>query len=93
MASVPLTVTAGSLLGSNNGWFKGYNLRETSGSAPASVKIYNGYSTNGQLIATIGLLAGTSVDIHYPILEAINFQNGMFVVITGAVEGTIRWSK
>ena len=66
----------------------GVSVRETAGAA-ATVRIFDNASAgSGTLLATIGLTAlqSTSVDRNVPTVAA----NGIFVVITGTVEGNIR---
>jgi hypothetical protein len=67
----------------------GYTIRETAG-AVAAVRVYdNASAASGTLLATIGLAANASHDVHYP--GGIRAAQGVYVdVVTGAVEGSIR---
>lgn len=92
MAQKCLTLAAGEQLANKNGLLTGYNFRETSGSAAASVKIFSGVSAvAAKLIATVGLVANDSKDITFPDNKEIQFVGAIFTVVTGTVEGVIRW--
>lgn len=67
--------------------FRGFSLRETA-AAPAVVRIYDGASATGTLLASIGLIAGESKHIVHN--EGIEARLGIFVdVVSGAIEGSI----
>lgn len=92
MASQRVQIAAGVLLSNRNGVLTGYDVRETSGSAAASVKVYQGVSViAANLVADIGILANDSKDINFPEGDETQFMGGLFVVLTGAVEGLLKW--
>lgn len=73
------------------GIYGGYSLRETSGSAGATVKIYDSVAAptgTTTLLDTIALAQGASsgAEMKWGIFARV----GIWVVITGAVEGSIR---
>ncbi len=69
--------------------YYGFSLRETSGSAAATVRIYDGDTAAGALLDTIQLVAGESAREFYP--GGVRAQEGIYVdVVSGAVEGSVR---
>lgn len=71
------------------GLLAGLNFRETSGAAPAVVRILDGTDTGGKLLYTYGLLAGASVSQTFPNDGGISFTTGLYVQVTGTVEGVL----
>lgn len=68
-----------------NGWA----LHETTGSAAATLDIYDGLDTTGSFVARINLTAGQSVRDYFD-FEGIRLVTGIFLnVISGSVGGTI----
>lgn len=65
----------------------GYSLRETAG-AVAVVRIFDGPDANGQLVAAVNLAANGSAG-HWWGPGGVGFTGGLFVSITGAVEGAV----
>lgn len=91
---LPGTPTGQVVAETTNGELLGYNFRETSGSAAATIKIYSGSSASAtKLLATIGLPESASTDITYPLPPGAGFAGGLFAVTTGAVEGFVRWTQ
>ena len=92
MNTVPLPASTGpitKLTGKSFRYF-GYNIAETSGSAKATVQIWDGLESN--LLATVALAAGDSKDFCIGDLSMrITFQNGIQVVVTGAIQGFLRY--
>jgi len=74
----------------NNDYFlMGWCITETSGSTKAEVDIYDGTDTNGQLVAPIGLPAGTCNVQRFP-GKGIWLRNGLFsTVASGTVKGAL----
>jgi hypothetical protein len=71
--------------------YRGFSIRETSGSAAATVRVYDhASSASGTLIDTIQLAAGESAREWYD-GGGIWVENGIYVdVVSGAVEGSLR---
>jgi len=67
--------------------YAGITVRETA-AAPATVRVFDGTSATGTLLATIGLAAGQSVDLDH--VRGIRAALGVYVDVTGAVEGSVR---
>ncbi len=65
----------------------GFTVRETTG-AEATVQIYDGTSASGTLIDSIQLAADESAREFYE--AGIWVTTGIYVDVTGAVEGSIR---
>jgi hypothetical protein len=66
----------------------GYSFSETTGAAPAWVRLRDGSDANGDLIASIKLLAGTSTNPWRG--NGISFSYGLFVeVVAGSIEGVV----
>jgi hypothetical protein len=83
--SIPKVLAAGQLV-TGPGAFREASMRETAG-AVAIVQIFDGTSGAGTLIGTYGFLAKQSI-----VDTASNprrFTTGLFVVITGTVEGNV----
>jgi hypothetical protein len=69
--------------------YYGFSFRETSGSASATVRIYDGDTATGALLDAVQLSAGESAREFYP--GGIRAQEGVYVdVVSGAVEGSVR---
>jgi hypothetical protein len=71
----------------------GWSLRETTGSAGASVDLYTGEGTNGELIASIAVASGgmsAVISSHH----AIWARRGIFVnVVSGSVTGVVYYRR
>jgi hypothetical protein len=87
VAARAIPVAAGQLK-TGIGIYRGFTLRETSGTNPAVVQIFDNTAGSGTLLETVQLPAGSSQRFDY---TAIWYSLGMFVVITGTgtVEGSI----
>ncbi len=93
--TAPLSNASGQVLAAGTqGVYRGYNLRETAGSA-AVVELYDGSSTNGPLLATIALASSASVDISHVQDDGTIFNNGIWLqLVSGTLpKGFIRWAR
>jgi len=70
-----------------DGALMGFALRETSGAAPATIEL-RAHDASGDLIAPITLAAGASTHDWFA-GGGISFADGLFVVVTGAVDGAV----
>ena len=69
--------------------YYGFSFRETSGTNPATVRIFDNSSASGGLLDTIHLSAGESAREFYA--PGIRAENGIYVdVVSGAIEGSVR---
>lgn len=70
----------------------GWALAESTGSATAKVRLRDGSSASGKLLAPITLAAGESVRDFFPV-ESVNVTNGAIYleVVSGSVEGAVYW--
>ena len=69
----------------------GWSLSESTGVSAAKVRLYDGISTAGRLIATIGLLAGGTNNRDYDFPPEL-LNNGIYLqVVSGSVEGSIQF--
>jgi hypothetical protein len=69
--------------------YYGFSFRETSGSATATIRIYDSDTATGDLLDSVQLAAGESAREYYA--AGVRAQNGIYVdVVSGAVEGSIR---
>ncbi|MDF2968367.1 MAG: hypothetical protein K0Q93_2145 [Nocardioidaceae bacterium] len=70
--------------------YRGFTLRETGGTEPAVVRIFDATSATGVLLDSVALEAGTSLSVTYP--AGIWATTGVHVEITGTgvVEGSLR---
>lgn len=72
------------------GNYHGFVFRETAGST-ATVKIYDDPdSANGVLLDTVALAANESVGAYYDC--GIRANTGIYVDVTGTVEGSVRFA-
>jgi len=78
---------------SSPGRIAGFSVRETTGAAPALVKLHDGPDIGGDLVMTISLSAGESArDWFWP--GGISLTYGLFAEIaTGAIEGVAYLSQ
>lgn len=76
-------------LGSTDVTYYGFTIRETSGTAAATVRLRAGGAT-GLILETIALTSAASARAwHGP--QGIRCDGGLYVeIVTGAVEGTVR---
>ncbi len=94
LAPFPTSSSAsGPVLPGVNSYFRGYNLRETSGSSSAACQVWGNGPQQTQLLASIGLTAGESADVTYRIEDRGQlFVNGLFLTVeSGEVEGFVRY--
>lgn len=67
----------------------GFMLCESTGAAPAKVRLWDGADTSGELVGAVSLVAGGNArEFFGP--QGVGLSQGLFVeVVTGAVEGTM----
>ena len=71
------------------GAYRGFSLRETSGAAVATVRVYDGTSAAGTLLESVSLTASESAREWYD--DGIRCDTGIYIdVVAGAVEGSVR---
>ncbi|MGO1049786.1 hypothetical protein [Crossiella sp. CA198] len=81
-------VTASALVFTGAAVYKGVSVRETAG-AVASVRIFDGTTAAGTLLAVISLPANGSFAENLP--DGVRATTGIyFSVVAGAVEGSVR---
>lgn len=87
---VPLgTVSVDTLVISRDCWLMGWSLRESTGAAGAIVELLSGSSSNGELVAEIGLGAGFDpVASQTPAAQSSSGGNAAQVASIGGVAGT-----
>jgi hypothetical protein len=69
------------------GRLAGYSVRETTGAAPAVIRLRDGADVAGDLVATIALTQGQSLTA-WLMPTGISLTYGLFAeVVTGAIEG------
>lgn len=68
------------------GTYRGVVVRETAGSA-ASVRVHDGTSAAGPLVAVVDLVADASADLDHAVGRRC--ADGLFVDVTGSVAGSI----
>jgi hypothetical protein len=90
--ATPIFGSDGGILAQAGGYC-GFSLRNTSSSATATVRIYDGTSAAGTLLDSIQLEVSESAREWYG-SAGIQAQTGLYVdVVSGAVEGSIRVSR
>jgi hypothetical protein len=68
--------------------YRGITVRETAG-AVATVRVFdNASAATGTLLDSIALAAGASLSLLY--VGGLSARNGVYVDVTGAVEGSVR---
>lgn len=78
--------TADAQLLTGQGSFRGVVVRETAGST-AGIRIYDGTSTSGVLLADVVLAANGSANVDLPTGRA--YKTGLYLdVVSGAIAGT-----
>ncbi len=71
--------------------YNGFSLRETSGTAPALVRIFDGMDASGVVLDEVALAPGESAREFYR--DGFPALRGIFVqVATGSVAGSVRYS-
>lgn len=87
--TIALPASSGPVVGSHNGDYLGYTVRETSGSAGARITLYdNASAASGPILEEITLTAGGSSEANYQ-APGRWVGNGIYAQITGAIEGSI----
>lgn len=73
---------------SSPGRLVGWSVRETSGAAAATVRLFDGRDTSGTLLATLQLTSGQS---HQNWLggSGVSITDALYVDITGQIEGSV----
>lgn len=71
----------------------GWSITESTGSAAAKIKLFDGTKTGTRLLATISLASGASS--HVSLADSASLSNnGIFLeVVSGSVEGSVRWAE
>jgi hypothetical protein len=88
---IATAVSADTAVSATECTYYGFTFRETSGTATATVRLYDNATTNsGTLLDTIQLAISESrSDWYGP--QGIRAQNGIYAkVVSGAVEGSVR---
>lgn len=76
-------------LSTSSGRLAGFSIRETTGAAAAVVRLRDGSDATGDLLATIALLGGASVQAWF-MPSGVSFGYGLFLEVTsGAVEAVV----
>lgn len=78
---------AGARVMSSPGVIAGYAARETSGAAPALIRLHDGADINGDVVMSIALTGGQALQ-NWFLPRGISLTYGLFVeVVAGAIEG------
>lgn len=78
------------LVATGGAMYRGFSIRETTGSATAVVRVYDGAGAAGTLLDTVSLGAAESARELYGSC-GIWASDGIYVdVVSGAVEGSVR---
>jgi hypothetical protein len=90
--SIPLgPYTASGAILTGAGYLCGWSVAETSGSAAAAVRFWDGAGTNGQQIARVGVVQSDSKDAG-PFVTGLYCPRGLYLqVVSGAAEVTVYW--
>lgn len=91
-APIPLgPYSASGLIANGAGYLCGYTVVETSGSAPAACRLWDGQSTQGQRAAGISVLANDSKQVG-PYEVGAYCARGLFLEVqSGAVSVVVYW--
>lgn len=84
----PLVNGGGLVSTGRGGRLVGWSVRESSGSNPATVTVYDGRDTSGDVLATFTLPAGASSNAALP-APGVSYADGLFVATAGAVVGSV----
>lgn len=88
-------VTAIALTGSDqqvdtgSGHYKGLTVRET-GSAAASIVLYDNTAASGTILETVALAAGESASIWLDDGDGLLYSTGIYADVTGTLQGSVR---
>ena len=87
--ATPLPLPAASaVLESRRGLLAGWSFRETSGSATATLRLWNTTNASGVKVATVSINAGESTRDN--LTTPVECEGGIyFELVSGAVEGSI----
>lgn len=80
--------SSGYVTGTGEGEYLGFSLRETSGSAAATVVLFDNTAASGSILEEIQLAQGASQTVNYP-RPGRQVTTGIFAQITGAATGAI----
>lgn len=84
----PVNAYSGVVAASGTNWLMGWMLNETTGSASAVVKLYDGLNTDGPLIGTLNLNPGESDREFFP--GGVGLAFGLYYqVVSGSVAGSV----
>ncbi len=89
------TTTANVQVTNRNSIMTGWSFRETTGNAGAVLRIVDGHDANGQLVAAVGLSAGTAQVVSVA-PGGLSISVGVYIdVVSGSIEGAIwtRWGE
>lgn len=76
--------------GSDVSRLRGWSVRETTGAAGAAFRLHDGQDANGDLLATVGLLAGASDHRSLPGNGVCVERGRIFIeILAGSVEGVL----
>ena len=85
---ITLPKASGLVLG-RSGCLLVHSVRETSGSAAAAIRLYDGANASGQLMLSIGLAAGEASTLSYERC-VLPFKTSLYLdVVSGAIEGAV----
>lgn len=70
--------------------YRGFSVRETSGTTTATVRIFDGTSAAGTVLDEIALGPGESAREYYPD-GSLTASKGIYVQVTGQVTGSVRF--
>lgn len=94
--AVPLNLptTSGEVSGLTSsmvpGELLGYSVRETSGSAGATIILYdNKTAASGTILKEISIAQGTAVALLGTRGQGVQINNGVYASITGAIQGDV----
>jgi hypothetical protein len=72
--------------------YRGFSVRETSGSASALLRIFDGTTATGNILEEVALTASQTARELYPLDGALTCSVGIYVdIVSGAVSGSVRY--
>lgn len=74
------------------GWLLGWTMRESSGSAAAVVKVHNGESVDGQLVAPVAL-ASAGMDSQWLGDRGVDVDAGLYVEIASGQADVVLYMR
>lgn len=76
------------VLSGRRGYLMGWSVRETSGTATATFRLWNTTTAQGVIVASVSLNAGESSRDYLP--AAVECEGGLyFDILSGALEGSV----